>query len=1032
VAKINPVKVRQDAEKAERSGRVDQAIVCYQQLVEDNPRDWNTWKKIGDLNQRLNKTREAIDAYARVADFLAGDGFHVKAIAMWKMINKLDPAAFDPYLKLADLYAKQGLMMEAKGQYQYVVDEHLRRGKVRDAGDVLKKMAEIDPSDLKVRSKLADLYLREGNTPKAVDEHIAIAAELNKKGHLAEALQVLEKGLKIDPKNRRIRVDVAGIHLLQKSFDKAIHHLEDAVQHEPGDTVTLARLGEAYLGGKRLEEAEGIFKRLLELDPENEENLISLGRVFLRLGDLDRAFDQYKRVADRLLERKEGEKAASLLQQILQASPAHVNTLLKLVEVFKTLRKDSFVAQTYSQLTEAYGKAGQIDQAIGILDLLVELEPHNAQHREKLGFYKRRRDEARGAPPSAPRPPAPGEGPFEIDFPAPPVPAGPRVSVPSAAPAIQQAVSPPLEIELSGQLSDDDKEFIEEHLGEGKVFRKYGLVDKAAEQFDSIVARFPDNVEARQELRDIFKEKGQAARAAEQCLALAQVFRLRGDAASAEAQETEARSLGAVPEARPSSPAAAPRAAVPATPPPEPPAIGVEEEDEVFAFGEPPPPTAGETEPPGGAEIDLGLPEGIGLGDGFLGDEELDLTPGVAEETAAEAPSPAIESEEEISFEDGFEEPELLVPPAPPPVPRVAEAPALPPDLAKMLAIVDDHMSLGFVDDAAEMLRKAETRHPGHPAISAKRRELGMEEAPLPSEEPLGALGLESPEEEAFAAELGLEPPVAAGSPFDGLDLPTPGAMEEVAAPATIPEEPGLDLGLGDLGLEEPSLPAPEVELPLPAEAEEPSAFGEELDLGALGAAEPEPEPAFAGGPFDAAGGLADEGESPFGGLFSSTVAVEEPVAEEPAGILGDVGLAEIFKEFKKGVDKQLGKEDYDTRYNLGIAYKEMGLVDEAIAEFQLAAKDESRLLECSSMLGICFMEKGMPALAVKWFEKGLGAVGRREEEYQGLRYDLAAAYEASGHKGRALGLYREIHSHDASFRDVADKVRQLAASSSV
>jgi hypothetical protein len=73
-----------------------------------------------------------------------------------------------------------------------------------------------------------------------------------------------------------------------------------------------------------------------------------------------------------------------------------------------------------------------------------------------------------------------------------------------------------------------------------------------------------------------------------------------------------------------------------------------------------------------------------------------------------------------------------------------------------------------------------------------------------------------------------------------------------------------------------------------------------------------------------------------------------------------------------------------------------------------------------------------MPALAVKWFEKGLRATGRRVEEYQGLRYDLAVAYQASGSRDTALGLFREIYSQDASFRDVADKVRQLAAASSL
>ena len=164
------------------------------------------------------------------------------------------------------------------------------------------------------------------------------------------------------------------------------------------------------------------------------------------------------------------------------------------------------------------------------------------------------------------------------------------------------------------------------------------------------------------------------------------------------------------------------------------------------------------------------------------------------------------------------------------------------------------------------------------------------------------------------------------------------------------------------------------------------------------------------------------------GELFGAQSAVEEMPAETSSTDLGDAGLADIFKEFKKGVDKQLGKEDYDTRYNLGIAYKEMGLIDEAIAEFQLAAKDENRVLECSSMLGICFLEKGMPKLAVKWFEKGLKAQGRSDEEYQGLRYDLAMALEASGEIDKAFGLFTELYGQDANFRDVASKVRELKA----
>jgi tetratricopeptide (TPR) repeat protein len=220
-----------------------------------------------------------------------------------------------------------------------------------------------------------------------------------------------------------------------------------------------------------------------------------------------------------------------------------------------------------------------------------------------------------------------------------------------------------------------------------------------------------------------------------------------------------------------------------------------------------------------------------------------------------------------------------------------------------------------------------------------------------------------------------------------------------------------------DLGLAEALGAAPS-----PAAAEEPIQFGS--DFLEFTPTTPAPEP-----PAPAPGGDGTDGfdlASELGGLFGAQPAVAAEASPVAATDLGDTSLADIFREFQKGVDKQLGKEDYETRYNLGIAYKEMGLVDEAIAEFQLAAKDEARLLECASMLGICFIEKGMPKLAVKWFEKGLSAPGRTEEEYQGLRYDLANALEQAGETGRALALYTELYGQDASFRDVAEKVRQL------
>jgi tetratricopeptide (TPR) repeat protein len=141
----------------------------------------------------------------------------------------------------------------------------------------------------------------------------------------------------------------------------------------------------------------------------------------------------------------------------------------------------------------------------------------------------------------------------------------------------------------------------------------------------------------------------------------------------------------------------------------------------------------------------------------------------------------------------------------------------------------------------------------------------------------------------------------------------------------------------------------------------------------------------------------------------------------------GDVPLEEIFREFKKGVEQQLSPEDYETHYNLGIAYKEMSLTDEAISEFQRAAKSPQYAVECCSMLGLCFLEKGLPQLAIKWYRKGLEAPNIREEDRLGLQYDLANLYASVGDRESAYRTFLEIYGSNASFRDVGERLKELA-----
>lgn len=149
-----------------------------------------------------------------------------------------------------------------------------------------------------------------------------------------------------------------------------------------------------------------------------------------------------------------------------------------------------------------------------------------------------------------------------------------------------------------------------------------------------------------------------------------------------------------------------------------------------------------------------------------------------------------------------------------------------------------------------------------------------------------------------------------------------------------------------------------------------------------------------------------------------------------------DPGLAEVFDEFRSAVeeDEPASAGDYETHYNLGLAYKEMDLLDEAVEEFQTAVGLVSpqdgtpRYLHCCNLLGHCFMQKKMARLAAMWFKKGLNSPGHTEEEYQALRYELGAAYELMGDLDRAIETFSEVYGVNVNYRGVAEKLQELQA----
>ncbi|MFQ5702523.1 MAG: tetratricopeptide repeat protein [Gemmatimonadales bacterium] len=195
--------------------------------------------------------------------------------------------------------------------------------------------------------------------------------------------------------------------------------------------------------------------------------------------------------------------------------------------------------------------------------------------------------------------------------------------------------------------------------------------------------------------------------------------------------------------------------------------------------------------------------------------------------------------------------------------------------------------------------------------------------------------------------------------------------------------------------------------------------------------AEPEPElqtaaaesPATASDDFVDLGALILDEEGPKDTRIRIDHAVENTEEQQD--------FQDMLSEFKKGIDANVDIDDSQAHYDLGVAFKEMGLLDEAISEFQKALRGADGRMRTAEALGLCFFEKGQYAVAATVLRRAIESEAGADEQKIGLLYWLGRCEEQQGHPEPALGYYRRIFAIDIDFQDVKERVQTLAEASS-
>ena len=163
-------------------------------------KDLTVLNTVGDLYSRIGEADKATECFKSVGDAYAAQGFTVKGIAMYKKIAKLKPS-LESVLKLAELYTQQGLFNDARAQYLQVAEEFLRAGELEQSVRIFQKILEMDPENVAMRVRLAEVYIRLGKKNEAWQIFSAAAESLRSRGSRSGAEEILQRMLTLDPGN---------------------------------------------------------------------------------------------------------------------------------------------------------------------------------------------------------------------------------------------------------------------------------------------------------------------------------------------------------------------------------------------------------------------------------------------------------------------------------------------------------------------------------------------------------------------------------------------------------------------------------------------------------------------------------------------------------------------------------------------------------------------------------------------------------------------------------------------------------------
>jgi pilus assembly protein FimV len=1004
---FNKQKALSAAEKFVQQGKLQNAIAEYEKVLKADPKELTVSNTIGDLYARLGQSDKAVESFKSVGDAYAAQGFTVKAIAMYKKLTKLKPT-LESVLRLAELYTQQGLFNDARAQYLQVAEEFLRSGELEQAVRIFQKTLEMDPENVAMRTRLAEVYIRLNKKTEAWQLFAAAADSLRARGQLGPAEEILNRMLTLDPSNSHALL-LRG----RNAFDSGdmagtIQNLEkvaDLDSHPDG----LRALMQAYLQSGRLPDAGTLAAKLCTV--HNDTGAITgYADALMAAGQSTEVLQVYQQYCDRLVATDSG-KVLESLHSLIGHMREDVPALEILLDLSQKAGDTTHITELYELLAHASVQAGNLEKARDYYLKLTQMEPQNQLHTRN---YEQVIAKLGGAA-SGSRLITPEEGAVLVE------------ELEATAPFIDQRYPDDVALAVRAALTD------------AELFVSYNMPAKALGPLMSALPKAPRDLRLNQRLAALHTRAGRFGEAAVCCRNLEQLYHDAGHPDEA----SRYSDLAGKYEERTSTKPAPARDAIAAPEMPFVPATVSPDAFDHFVSAD-------------ASDVPASIPEPSTSGLFFHKAASSTVPESSEFEVRSEAPAP--ESEIDISAEwEGqvSDEPKAA---------SFAEEtevsdPARTETIAETIEELRFYLSHSMADQARVVFAKLEKLKPGAAQLAAVWQEIMAADAQAGPKQPEAEeeVSIEETDEVPAAPESEIAYPARSKPGFDDREFvsdrvsdsgpapaeefnlpvrhieptPEPAVAEYAkaspeAAPAGVLGEfvSDLEASLGDGFL--PPSPVP------PTPHVHPRAGQESIATSsghAAAAAAPAPSPTPAAAP-------AMEAASP---TFTYQPTKKRTLAPgvapaTPQAKAASVDLADMFGELKHELEEDSAntQEDPETHYNLGVAFREMGLLDEAIGELQKVCQAVDRghnfpqLMQTYTWLAQCFLDKGVAEAAIRWYERALKLPNIDEETRTALNYELASSYEAAGNKTTALTYFMEVYGSNIDYRDVSERIKAL------